>query len=79
MCGVGWELMALGLVLGRRYLGVGVDVGLLGSTLLIFVSEPDETVAVPSLSFVCYAQPLDSLKLCLSVFSERLSLLVVAS
>ena len=38
-------------------LGVGVDVGLLGSTLLIFVSEPDEAVAVPSLSFVCHAQP----------------------
>ena len=56
-CGVGWGLMALGLVLGGGYLGVGVDVGLLGSTLLIFVSEPDEAVAVPSLSFVCHAQP----------------------
>ena len=56
-CAIGFGLLALGYSVGGGYLGVGVDVGLLGSTLLIFVSEPDEAVAVPSLSFVCHAQP----------------------
>ena len=56
-CAIGFGLLALGLGLGGGGLGVGVDVGLLGSTPLIFVPEPDEAVAVPSLSFVYHAQP----------------------
>ena len=56
-CAIGFGLLALGYSVDGGGLGVGIHVGVLGSTPLIFVPEPDEAVAVLSLSFVCHAQP----------------------